>query len=266
MKNFDFDIDDIHIHGVESGQGEPVLLLHGWGASSKFWKENIPPLAAHYRVIAFDWPGFGNSTAPPDAPYTIEWYTELLGRIMDKLRLQMVPTMLVGHSMGGAVAITFALEHPERVRSLVPVCAPIEGRTAFSWKVVALTLPVIRRFTYLISKIDWFQQRICTQYFTHSVPMDPEVVSDFGRCCFGAVILTVLSMRRLNLGPRLHEMRVPTCIITTEYDLIVHPDQLELQRAISGATFTVFPQCGHCPSVERPAVFNRDVLAFLNVK
>lgn len=266
MRHLSLHINGIHIAGVESGEGVPLLFLHGWGASSKFWKENISSLAAHYRVIAFDWPGFGNSPAPPDAPYTIEWFTELLGRIMDELLSEKDPAILVGHSMGGAIAIAFTLDHPERVRGLIPVCAPIKGRTALSWKAIVLTLPVIRWFTYIFLKIGWLRQRICAQYFTYSVPMYLEVVADFGRCCFGAVILTVLSMLKLNLSGRLHEIRVPTYIVTTEYDFIVHPDQLKLQRTITEAEFKVYPKCGHCPPVECPTAFNRDVLDFLDRK
>ncbi len=254
------DVDGLRLHAVEAGEGEPILLLHGWGACTPFWKETMAALAARGRVIAFDWPGFGDSEAPPGAPCTIDGYAALLGRVMDVLGL--AAATLIGHSMGASIALTFALAHPERVRRIVSVCAPVDGPTAFPWTTVVLSWPILRWFAYVLSRVGWIR-RLFTGRFTHAVPMYPEVLDAFGRASYPAVVETVRSMRRLDLAGRVAALRVPILVVAAENDRIVRPAQQDLLRAIPGATVRTYAHCGHCPPVEHPETFSRDAAAFL---
>jgi 4,5:9,10-diseco-3-hydroxy-5,9,17-trioxoandrosta-1(10),2-diene-4-oate hydrolase len=103
---------------LSAGMGQPVLLIHGLGASGAFWYPVIGPLAAHFRVIAPDVVGFGESDKPP-APYDVPYFSAWLTGLLDALGIQ--ETHLVGHSMGGAIALHFTLAEPERVTRLVLV-------------------------------------------------------------------------------------------------------------------------------------------------
>lgn len=110
-------VDGTRLRLIDAGQGPPLILLHGFGASLYSWRHLLPPLvSAGYRVIAFDNRGFGFSDKPR-AGYDNAAYERLLVALMDSLRVPQA--VLVGHSMGGAIALETAVRDPGRVRGLV---------------------------------------------------------------------------------------------------------------------------------------------------
>lgn len=116
------EVNGCRVSYTEAGEGPPVLLLHGavFGGNV-FWWENQAALAGRFRTLAPDLPGWGASEKPR-AAYTVDFYHEFITGFLDRLGLERVP--LVGHSMGGLLASSYALRHPERVSHLVTVAAP----------------------------------------------------------------------------------------------------------------------------------------------
>jgi pimeloyl-ACP methyl ester carboxylesterase len=114
------EVDGVPIHYVEAGQGKAVLLIHGLGASTFSFRHTIPELAQRYRVIALDLKGFGYS-ARPQSDYSLTAQAALVRQVMDRLGVERAA--VVGHSMGGAVAMRLALGYPERVSRLVLVAS-----------------------------------------------------------------------------------------------------------------------------------------------
>ncbi len=124
-------VQHVTVHGIDIAyldSGDPpdappsgnsastIVLIHGLSSYSSFWEYQIPHLARHHRVLALDLPGFGQS-GHPDAPYTPPWYAEI---VADWMAAVWAPRAVVfGHSMGGQIAMTLALTHPERVEKLV---------------------------------------------------------------------------------------------------------------------------------------------------
>jgi pimeloyl-ACP methyl ester carboxylesterase len=109
-------VGDVELHVAEAGEGEPLLLLHGWPQHWWCWRRLIGPLAASYRVLAVDLRGWGWSSAPP-GDYAKRTFARDVVALMDAEGLRRV--LLMGHDWGGYVAFLVALEHPERVRRLV---------------------------------------------------------------------------------------------------------------------------------------------------
>lgn len=116
------EVDGHRVHYLEGGEGETVVLLHGIFASKDHWTEFARGLTPHYRVIALDLPGFGESTRLADAPYDYPAQTARLESVAAKLGLGRFH--LAGNSMGGALAGFYASRHPERVLTVAFVGAP----------------------------------------------------------------------------------------------------------------------------------------------
>ena len=120
------------IHYLDSGappppapgnQGDtPLVLLHGIFAEKDHWVDFARPLTGQYRVIAPDFPGFGESTRLEDQPYDYAAHTQRLGALLDALGIK--KAHLAGNSMGGTIAALYALQHPERVASVAFIGAP----------------------------------------------------------------------------------------------------------------------------------------------
>jgi len=100
---------------IDTGEGEPVLLLHGYPQSASCWRHQIPALAEHHRVVAADWPGFGRAE-PPDTPPTYDAEVERIGALADSFGLDRFN--LVAHDYGGFLGLGYAQRHPERVLRL----------------------------------------------------------------------------------------------------------------------------------------------------
>ena len=117
MEEHFFDLDGTRAYCVAAGKGKPVVLLHGWRASWHVWQWTIPPLVkANFRVYAPDLIGHGDSAKPPLA-YVAEDYDAYLEALLAHLRIS--SAILVGHSLGGHIALRYAVIHPSQVNRLV---------------------------------------------------------------------------------------------------------------------------------------------------
>ncbi|MCW0202796.1 MAG: alpha/beta fold hydrolase [Rhodanobacter thiooxydans] len=112
---------DTHWVYYEGGQGPTIVLLHGFDADKTLWLETAKLLTPHFHLIIPDLPGWGDSSRVPGASYNIDAQAGRLDAFVQTLRLQRF--LLVGHSMGGAIAGVYASEHPEHVAALALVDA-----------------------------------------------------------------------------------------------------------------------------------------------
>ncbi|MBW3537923.1 alpha/beta hydrolase [Candidatus Parcubacteria bacterium] len=114
------------LHTVSSGEGPPVVLLHGLTGSSSYWCKLAPQLALTRRVVALDLLGFGRSPKPRDVGYTLADHTASVAATLDGLKLP-EPLVLVGHSLGALIALHYAAVYPRQVARLVLVAPPVYG-------------------------------------------------------------------------------------------------------------------------------------------
>jgi pimeloyl-ACP methyl ester carboxylesterase len=111
------------LHYEDTGSGSPVLLLHGTAASLRYWDSVVSELTGH-RVIALDLLGFGHSPKPRNVTYNVDTHLQSILDTLTELKISK-PIILVGHSMGGLLALKFALKYPEKVKKLVLIAMPI---------------------------------------------------------------------------------------------------------------------------------------------
>ena len=109
----------------EAGEGEPLLLVHGWPLSSRTWRKVVPELAKSARCIAIDLLGAGETLADTERSHGLEAQGRLVGEFMDALGLD--HATLIGHDSGGSVARCFATASPERVGRLVLADTEVPG-------------------------------------------------------------------------------------------------------------------------------------------
>src|SRR5260221_506188 len=110
--------NQINLYYEVSGAGQPVVLIHGLGSSTRDWEAQVPELAEDYQVITFDLRGHGQSDKPA-GPYQMSQYGDDLAGLMGALGV--ASAHIVGISLGGCVALQFALDYPAQVRSVTVV-------------------------------------------------------------------------------------------------------------------------------------------------
>lgn len=116
-KNGEAEPEDVRVHYMEAGVGEPLILLHTIGQSLYTWREVFHPLSEHYRVIAIDLLGHGYSGRPIQFDYTIQEHTDMLRLFMDAKGIE--SAHIVAFSISSLYALDFAAKYPERVGKLV---------------------------------------------------------------------------------------------------------------------------------------------------
>jgi pimeloyl-ACP methyl ester carboxylesterase len=260
----EFDLLSVSVDGAEvayAQQGRlalpPLVLLHGWGASHKFWKYCYSAFAPRWRVIAPDMAGFGLSEKP-DRNYTVEGLTDWLGKFLGALHLDRVA--LVGHSMGGTISLLYAMAHPEKIRKLVVVNPLVNGGDAFNARTKLCMLPVVRRLLFLGSRIKPIRRWV-TKDFSYVASYDDELSEDIIRGTFQSTFDLLISARNTDLRPKLSTLAVETMAIGSDRDRLVAPDQVNL---VPAHRRELIADCGHIPMIERPAEFNRILNEFLS--
>lgn len=236
----------------DRGQGERILCLHGAGGNGAVFDPLLDALAEGHEPIAFDQPGHGRSGGL-DSLGSIERMAGFAKAFCEKLALR--TPVLLGHSMGGAVALQLALDHPDSVRALVLVGAGarfdqledgIEGVRLVSEGKAR------RRFDKEIYSPKTAPE-VMQRGFMESLKTDPRAVHG-----------DMLAIDACDLVPRLGEIRVPTLVVVGEDERPLMREQADLfMGAIPGAQRVDVPAAGHQIHLEQPAAVAEAVVAFL---
>lgn len=261
------------VHVVQVGQGMPVLLLHGLGASWITWERLIPLLATRLQVLAPDLPGHGDSDTL--RPYRLENATPWMEALLNTLDVEKVA--LVGNSLGGIAALCFALERPKRVSHLVLVDAAGLGReVAFALRLA--TLPGIGEILEAPSE-QGTRRLLQRLIFADPRHITPGLVDELTRVrSRPGAKETVLETLRYGIGLRgakahilmLHRLREVSCPLLVVWggrDAIFPVRQaLQVREAAPQAQVVIFPKSGHWPHYEEPHAFAQLLLGFLGME
>jgi pimeloyl-ACP methyl ester carboxylesterase len=233
-------------------RGELLLFLHGAGSNGNTWHRQLTAFAAHHSPLAFDFPGHGRSGGT-ESLKSIDAYRDCLDAFIEALRLR--PSVLVGRSMGGAIAMAYALAHPQRVRGLVLVATAAR-----------FDLPQARLDTWQQVMLGRAQQPFSTDAFSpqadfavmreawmEQVKTDPRVrYYDFVAC------------NAFDVTAQLGAITVPTLIIAGRDDSVTPVERSAvLHQGIPGSALVVLDDAGHTIPAEKPAELNAAVSEFL---
>lgn len=269
-------VGGVRTHYVECGQGPTIVLLHGLSASLWNWWRNLPALAEHFHVVAFDLKGCGNS-AKPRGHYTAEACVNQLTGLLDHLGIQQAA--LVGHSMGTRVALTTALHHPERVRALVLTSPPFYPQTARRALNLLILPGVGELYTQWLftGEIDALVQRALRACMHPAATITPDEI--YWNKVAGAQHKRRLAQTYLRYGrhmrfhkpwplvERCHEIKQPTLIISGDTDRLVPVAYCQrLAQELPGARLEIWPTTGHLPHAEDAQRYNRTVSTFLRAQ
>jgi pimeloyl-ACP methyl ester carboxylesterase len=254
-------IAGMQVHLRDEGpreDAEPIVLLHGTGASLHTWEGWTQALKGERRVISYDMPGFGLTGPAPDANYSIENYARVVVAVLDQLGVQRC--VLVGNSLGGYVAWATTVLHPDRVARLVLVDSggyPYQSTSVPLGFRIART-PVLRTLMKDVLPRGVIESSV-RNVFGDPSKVTPELIDRY-------FDLTTREGNRLALGQRfaqtqpgdlakrVPEIKVPTLIIWGGQDRLIPPDQGQrFNREIAGSQLRMFDALGHVPQEEDPA-------------
>jgi pimeloyl-ACP methyl ester carboxylesterase len=255
------DNDGTKIFWEERGSGEPLLLIMGLGYTMEMWHRAMPALAEHYRVIAFDNRGVGRSDVPP-GPYAISVMASDAAAVMDAAGIEAADVF--GVSMGGMIAQEFAIQYPNRVKSLILGCTTCGGPDAAGADPEVINA-LLARATMTVEEAI---QAMADYVYDAATPRE-RLEEDFdirrrtypSSAGYLAQIQGVLAWESFS---RLSQIAAPTLVIHGESDRLVPPANGRLLAAsIAGAKLVMLPSASHIFMTDQPEAANQAVLSFL---
>lgn len=251
----------LHFLDPHPGGSPAVLLLHGLGANGSMWTLQFDDLiAAGYRPLAPDAPGFG------DSPYDGRgWnFRRVAADLAALLReLETGPAHVVGLSMGGVIAQQFSLDYPGLVRKLVLVStfAVLRPSSLSQWLYFLQRLMVVH-----LAGLEQQSKIVAQRVFPapEQESLREMAAAQIARADPRAYRAAMRHLGLFDSRRRLREIRVPTLVISGEHDRTVFPAQQKmLAGGIPGARQIVIPEGGHAVAIDQAAAFNRVLLEFL---
>jgi pimeloyl-ACP methyl ester carboxylesterase len=245
-------IDDGIIHYESWGRGSPLILLHGWLGSWRYWMPTMEEFSERHRTYALDLWGFGDSDKSMDR-HGVEKYVKLLKDFMDGLGL--APAVLVGHSLGATVAVKFAVANPNRVTRLMLVSLPVVGEA-------------INRRLFTVGSTSRFGRLLGTRW-----PVDhEEVLAEAEKAGESVIALTIQACAELDLREDLRQIEKlrgreePLLVLAVygEKDKLVDPEQARLlEDMVSNTRSITLPESRHFPMLDEASKFHRLLRDFL---
>ena len=254
------EVNGTRLYYEVAGSEHPLVLIHGFALDTRMWDYQFEAFAQHYRVVRYDMRGYGKSLPPRDESYS---HTDNLMALLEHLRIDRAHVF--GQSRGGAVAIDFALAHPEATGALVLVDPVLGGH---SWSQEAARTDGAIWETAAKSGVEAGKAKWLAHPLFPPAREKPEVAARLEQ-----MVSDYSGWHLINTDPgryadppaaqRLHEIGAPTLVVVGERDLpnfLVIADTLQ---QVPNARKVVLPGVGHMCNMEDPTKFNEVVLDFL---
>lgn len=251
------DIDGVRVHYQEKGTGTPLVLIHGFTSSTYSWKDVFEPLSRSFRVIAVDLKGFGFS-GKPEGDYTRRAQALLVAHLLDYLKIE--KAWLCGNSMGGEIALNFALQNPQRVAGLIlvdsaGVSVPGNGSLAPGY----LLIPVAGRVLMALAlRSDKLVREGLEKSFYDRTKVTNERVANYYRPLQtrGGQLAALRARTQADQFPveqDLERIKAPTMIIWGAQDALIPLEAgIKMNKLIKDSKLVIFDSCGHLPQEEMP--------------
>lgn len=255
------------IHYLDQGNGHPVVFLHGSGSGASGhsnFKGNYPYLVANgYRVIVPDHIGYGYSDKPDNVEYPLEFFVECIKQTLDTLGVS--KCSLIGNSLGGAVAIKFALDYPSMVQSLV-LMAPggLEEQMDY------FTMPGMQIMKEVFMggmNRDALEQFIRKALVFKDACVDEELVEERWDIFQKQNMQVIKTMKVQNMTAQLPHIECPSlCFWGMNENMMPETGIMKLAKGLKNSRVVLVSECGHWVQAEHKDMFNRYTFDFLNEK
>ena len=247
----------LHVNGSGmnyqvTGQGDPILFIHGLGSSMGDWQYQVEYFSSRYRVVVFDLRGHGKSDKPP-GPYSISLFASDTAQLIDALDI--APAHVVGLSLGGMIALQLAVDRPELIRKLVVVNSgsemivrTLKDRMKVWQRFLIVRLLGMRRMGEVLGKRMFpkpEQEDLRELFVDRWAENDPRAYQEAMKAIIG-----------WSVTEQLEQITCPTLVIAAEYDYTPLEVKQSLASKIKQAQLVVIKDSRHGTPVDQPERFN----------
>jgi pimeloyl-ACP methyl ester carboxylesterase len=246
------------LHYEATGDGPPLVFVHGLGSSARDWEKQLPAFRDRYRVVTFDVRGHGRSDKPP-GPYGIPQFARDTAALIEHLGC--APAHVAGVSMGGMIALQLAADRPDLVRSLAVInstpAAPVCGwRSRWRWRLRRLLVRVLG-----MRAVGWVLGR---RLFPDDEHLRREFARRWAENDHRAYLASMRAIEGWSVRERLPEIQHPTLVLTAEHDYTSPAHKRAYAARMPDARVVVIPEARHGLPVGRPRAFNEALASFLD--
>jgi len=256
---------NVKLYYEDRGEGIPILFVHGWTSNNWMWFNQVDYFTEKYRVITIDLKGHGASDKPK-AEYLMKDFASELDIFVSKV-IGKEKFVLVGHSMGGMIVLTYAVnkQYATKLKALI-LCG-----TTYKMGNPVLS-QIVNKFKEGILKYDRATGEIISKlaYFRKFAQEHKEIIqrnTEEGLKCPDYVAIATLDafVNKYDIEKKLPSISIPTLILVGDRDAMILPDNSgRMQLLIQNSSLkTIGPQVGHCLQIERPTEFNTDIDDFI---
>lgn len=234
-------LDSAIVHYEVLGKGRPVFFLHGWVGSWKYWIPTMQVASTSYRAYALDLWGFGETAKNPQG-YSLDLQADMLRAFMDKMGIGKIA--LVGHGLGGLVALNFAKRRPQSVDRMMTINCPMDYEM----------IHVRMRTAAPAELVDWLSNRN---------PESAAALSDAVKAEPQAIAASMEELQSNNLFGAARQTNLPCLFVYGQNDPAVPPPSSEKMPLSMMMHQVILDGSGHFPMMDEPQKFNRLLIDFL---
>lgn len=236
-------------------------MLHGWLGSWGLWQDTMAYLGQYYRTYALDFWGFGESGKKRDT-YAVQDFVSLVDQFMEQLGIVRAP--LVGHSMGGTVSLSVAIQYPQRVTKVVIIGSPITGSSlSFLLKLFGM-----RPIGFVVHHNLWAFKlfyHLLAPYYSKDPNWSKMMDRDVSQTTLDSFQASISSLGQTDLRPTINQIKIPSMGMFGDKDIVVNPNQWKpMLEGIPSARIERYPKAGHFIMLDEPPKFMETLKNFLD--
>lgn len=225
------------VHYEAFGRGIPILFLHGWLGSWRYWMQSMESLAVEHRVYALDLWGFGDSDKT-ETRFTMEHYEAMLEAFIDELGI--IEPVIVGHSLGAGIAVDYASRHADKVKKVVAVSLPLDPKT------------IDRRLA------NFSHDSVLAKVFRWKPIPVKEVEQEAARAAEKVISRSLESFSQMNVIEKVLNLNCSVLLVYGEKDDVVDPTPVrELDGGLAHVKYISLSGSRHFPMLDESTKFNR---------